>query len=180
MRSNPVLLIIFITISTFLFKLSWALLMESLDRPFSNGLLIPYAATLTGLYLLLSWFGFLPLWAGLASFILVPAVWFGYVMYFQKEDKPKRNLAPRPESREVKQSPLISQSSASPKNVNNQTYQTRVVHPPQPNQLAAQNRITCPLCNSAMVPRTAKRGRSRGKSFYGCMNFPYCRGTRPV
>jgi hypothetical protein len=33
----------------------------------------------------------------------------------------------------------------------------------------------CPKCNRAMVLRVAKKGVFRGKKFYGCPNYPYCR-----
>lgn len=36
----------------------------------------------------------------------------------------------------------------------------------------------CPLCGSAMVLRTAKRGENAGEKFWGCSKFPQCRGTR--
>lgn len=36
----------------------------------------------------------------------------------------------------------------------------------------------CPLCNSAMVRRTAKKGDRAGARFWGCTRFPECRGTR--
>lgn len=38
----------------------------------------------------------------------------------------------------------------------------------------------CPNCSSTMVLRKATKGSSAGKPFYGCSNFPRCRGTRPV
>ena len=37
----------------------------------------------------------------------------------------------------------------------------------------------CPLCNRLMVLRTARRGASAGSEFWGCDQFPRCRGTRP-
>ncbi|MFB3801587.1 topoisomerase DNA-binding C4 zinc finger domain-containing protein [Pseudomonas sp. K1(2024)] len=36
----------------------------------------------------------------------------------------------------------------------------------------------CPDCGSRMVARVAKRGRHKGKSFYGCSKFPRCTGIR--
>jgi DNA-binding helix-hairpin-helix protein with protein kinase domain len=39
---------------------------------------------------------------------------------------------------------------------------------------------TCPGCRSAMVRRTARRGRHRGRQFWGCSRYPICRGTRPI
>ena len=37
---------------------------------------------------------------------------------------------------------------------------------------------TCPKCGSAMVLRTARRGDRAGQQFYGCVNYPKCRGIR--
>jgi hypothetical protein len=34
----------------------------------------------------------------------------------------------------------------------------------------------CPLCSSVMVERIAKKGRWAGKKFWGCPNFPGCKG----
>lgn len=38
----------------------------------------------------------------------------------------------------------------------------------------------CPLCGSAMVKRTARRGPNEGKEFWGCSRFPQCKGTRNI
>ena len=38
----------------------------------------------------------------------------------------------------------------------------------------------CPVCRSPMVMRTARRGKSAGKSFWGCSKYPKCRGTMSV
>lgn len=38
----------------------------------------------------------------------------------------------------------------------------------------------CPVCNGAMVMREAKKGGKAGSSFWGCRQFPSCRGVRPV
>ena len=35
---------------------------------------------------------------------------------------------------------------------------------------------TCPICNSSMVLRTALRGKNAGGQFWGCSNFPKCKG----
>jgi restriction system protein len=35
----------------------------------------------------------------------------------------------------------------------------------------------CPICQSEMVQRTAKRGVNAGNSFFGCSKYPLCRGT---
>ncbi len=36
----------------------------------------------------------------------------------------------------------------------------------------------CPVCNSTMVLRTARKGKNTGQQFWGCSGFPKCRGTR--
>jgi len=36
---------------------------------------------------------------------------------------------------------------------------------------------TCPRCNGEMVKRVAKKGARQGQSFYGCAQFPKCRGV---
>ena len=37
---------------------------------------------------------------------------------------------------------------------------------------------SCPLCQSPMVLRNARRGPRMGTAFWGCMRYPQCRGTR--
>jgi restriction system protein len=41
------------------------------------------------------------------------------------------------------------------------------------------NDNVCPLCGSKMVLRTAKKGPNAGEKFWGCPDFPKCRGTEP-
>src|SRR5206468_11213639 len=38
----------------------------------------------------------------------------------------------------------------------------------------------CPVCNALMVKRLARRGSGAGSTFWGCSNYPKCRGTRAV
>jgi restriction system protein len=38
----------------------------------------------------------------------------------------------------------------------------------------------CPFCGKAMVIRTARRGQNAGNKFWGCPDYPGCRGTRDV
>ena len=38
----------------------------------------------------------------------------------------------------------------------------------------------CPFCGKAMVIRTARRGQNAGSKFWGCPDYPGCRGTRDV
>ena len=37
----------------------------------------------------------------------------------------------------------------------------------------------CPTCNKVMVPRVSKRGSAADRNFWGCSEYPRCRGTRP-
>lgn len=39
---------------------------------------------------------------------------------------------------------------------------------------------TCPQCGSGMVKRTARKGENAGSEFWGCSNFPTCRGVRKL
>ena len=36
----------------------------------------------------------------------------------------------------------------------------------------------CPLCESPMRVRKARKGKHKGKSFLGCANYPACKGIR--
>ena len=38
----------------------------------------------------------------------------------------------------------------------------------------------CPVCNALMVKRLARRGSRSGSTFWGCSNYPKCRGTRAI
>lgn len=38
----------------------------------------------------------------------------------------------------------------------------------------------CPLCGAKMVLRTAKHGANTGNQFYGCSNYPKCKGIRSI
>ena len=49
----------------------------------------------------------------------------------------------------------------------------------QPDKAAiSSDTPTCPKCGSSMVKRTAKSGNNAGNVFWGCSNFPSCRGIR--
>lgn len=43
---------------------------------------------------------------------------------------------------------------------------------------AQEDNPLCPHCSEAMVRRVARRGRNAGNEFWGCSQFPRCRGTR--
>lgn len=48
--------------------------------------------------------------------------------------------------------------------------------PPNPSTVA----LSCPKCSGQMTRRTASKGRSAGKDFWGCASFPKCTGTRAL
>ncbi|MEC4242092.1 restriction endonuclease [Pseudomonas sp. DSV-1] len=52
-------------------------------------------------------------------------------------------------------------------------------HEPEP-EPQQSNEPSCPLCRKSMVNRTAKSGANVGRSFWGCMDFPKCRGVRHI
>lgn len=41
---------------------------------------------------------------------------------------------------------------------------------------AVEEKIICPKCGAEMVKRVATKGANAGETFYGCSNFPKCRG----
>ena len=57
------------------------------------------------------------------------------------------------------------------------TYTPNLIRPPL--QPTGKSGASCPTCGGGMVLRTARKGRNRGKRFYGCARFPRCRGVRP-
>ena len=46
-----------------------------------------------------------------------------------------------------------------------------------PQWSAASAAPACPKCTQTMVRRTAKKGANAGKDFWGCSDYPRCRGT---
>jgi len=52
--------------------------------------------------------------------------------------------------------------------------------PASPPSAAPMQAPSCPLCSSPMAQRTAKRGANAGSEFWGCTDYPACRGTRPI
>ena len=51
-----------------------------------------------------------------------------------------------------------------------------VAPPARPPEAAAPN---CPHCRKPMVIKTARTGRNAG-DFWGCADYPKCRGIRPI
>ena len=46
--------------------------------------------------------------------------------------------------------------------------------------VATASTPTCPICQSVMVKRIAKRSTNSGNAFWGCSQYPACKGTRPA
>ena len=59
------------------------------------------------------------------------------------------------------------------------TIKGRMPQASKPAITSVKSAISCPVCSSEMVLRTAKRGVNAGNQFYGCSNYPTCRGTKP-
>ena len=53
-------------------------------------------------------------------------------------------------------------------------------HPAPQGAPAANVNQDCPKCGSTMVKRIAKQGANAGKAFWGCSDFPQCRGIVPI
>lgn len=51
---------------------------------------------------------------------------------------------------------------------------------PRPRAAVDAGPPACPVCTGAMVKRVAKKGANAGAPFWGCSNWPSCRGTRPA
>lgn len=68
--------------------------------------------------------------------------------------------------------------------------QVRHIRPPEDPRVAKQpvrapspapeGAPTCPKCGSPMVRRTARQGANAGGAFWGCSQYPKCRGVRAV
>lgn len=43
--------------------------------------------------------------------------------------------------------------------------------------IVSDNTPVCPKCNGEMVKRVAKKGQQQGRTFFGCSQFPKCRGV---
>lgn len=52
--------------------------------------------------------------------------------------------------------------------------------PPKAAVQRAENAPACPQCGSSMMKRTARTGNNAGAEFWGCSNFPKCRGIRQL
>ncbi|QIB51791.1 restriction endonuclease [Pseudomonas sp. OIL-1] len=52
--------------------------------------------------------------------------------------------------------------------------------PAQPVHQPVPENPVCPVCNSTMIKRLAKRGANAGNAFWGCSKYPGCRGVANV
>ena len=50
----------------------------------------------------------------------------------------------------------------------------------EPTLAGAESTPRCPACQGPMVKRVARRGSNAGKTFWGCPDYPKCRGTREL
>ena len=48
------------------------------------------------------------------------------------------------------------------------------------NQAAAAGAPVCPLCGKPMLKRLQKRGQMQGREFWGCSDYPQCKGSRNI
>ncbi|NML86471.1 restriction endonuclease [Polaromonas sp.] len=71
---------------------------------------------------------------------------------------------------------LLAQAKAARSTVNQPS--TRVFEAPVPSAPSAVP--ACPACGAAMKMRVARRGVNSGGEFWGCVQYPVCRGTRNV
>jgi restriction system protein len=49
-----------------------------------------------------------------------------------------------------------------------------------PAKAGSATSAVCPICQSAMVKRRAKKGANAGSEFWGCSRYPACKGTKPA
>lgn len=72
-----------------------------------------------------------------------------------------------------------SELSAMIKNIPHQPQAATALRTPQ-SASATTAALSCPNCGKDMAKRTAKQGANAGKAFWGCSNFPQCRGIIPI
>jgi len=58
------------------------------------------------------------------------------------------------------------------------TMQTSLYASKPLNSKSVNSTPMCPVCSSPMVMRSAKKGSNAGNAFWGCSNYPRCKGTR--
>ncbi|MDH0747585.1 restriction endonuclease [Pseudomonas sp. GD03842] len=55
-----------------------------------------------------------------------------------------------------------------------------VIRPPATESPTLVKAPACPFCRKTMVIKTARTGANAGGNFWGCTEFPKCRGIRPI
>jgi restriction system protein len=75
-------------------------------------------------------------------------------------------------------SAIVAPPSPSPMSQSSSRPMRAAPAPALPAPGAAVAGVVCPTCGANMVERTAKRGANAGNSFWGCSNYPTCRGVR--
>jgi len=63
--------------------------------------------------------------------------------------------------------------------IKEKTAETKKPSPPKEQKAQKGETPTCPLCNSPMVLKVAKKGKNAGHRFWSCSRYPECKGTRP-
>lgn len=92
---------------------------------------------------------------------------FGYVKFIKSKTKPVLS--------EIEVKNIVSQ-------INDgrlaRSFKTNREHVRHVKKIVAEKENTpyCPKCGSSMVMREVKRGENKGSQFWGCANFPKCRG----
>jgi len=51
---------------------------------------------------------------------------------------------------------------------------------PSPTTAGPDTPLFCPVCGKVMILRTARRGQNAGNQFWGCSDYPGCKGVRQV
>lgn len=64
------------------------------------------------------------------------------------------------------------------KRVKSGSQQAGVTTSISPKATSATGTPSCPVCASPMVIRKAKKGANAGNEFWGCTNYPQCKGTK--
>ena len=73
----------------------------------------------------------------------------------------------------ISKNPTVDYTEKYKDKISNETYEKIAV---ENNTVTDNETVFCPVCGSPMVKRVAKRGNNIGNEFYGCTQFPKCRG----
>ena len=75
---------------------------------------------------------------------------------------------PAPEKAEQEEQP--------PRTESKQADEPTAAPEPQPTDPEPEETVLCPRCGAQMIKRQAQKGKNAGNYFYGCSNYPKCRG----